>query len=362
MEKKEVIIKYAILTAVYVAFLALFWPFKTALLLAALFAMAAAPILNRGLKICPREKLLVFILVFGLLLTVIVPLTVIVIKGILNLSQLQQETISQLPVYQNIQNTLNTIWNSLNNFALRFDFDLSEDFDIQSILPRALQTIVPWLTVMVTRLPEFLLELFVFIASLYFFLLHRMTISQWVEDRKILSTTSLHKLIELLQKICYTVVFSTIVVAAIQAAIITIAASLAGFGNLMMIFILSYFFAFLPVVGSVPVSISLALYSFLQGQSSDGVIMLIGLGIAGGIDNVIRVYILSAEEGGIHPMISLLTLIGALAMFGMPGLFLGPIIAELAFVIGKIMNSEAALRELSEPSVQESEPEPPHSP
>lgn len=341
MNDRELIFKYTILTVVYIAFLFLFWPFKTSLLLASLFAMAMAPLLNRKLRTIKKEKLLIFLMVTGLILIIIAPLTLIVTKGILNVAQLQQETIAQMPVYKNIEETISKVWHFVSDISARFNIDLREDFDVQSLLPRVLGIIIPWLTALVTNFPEFLLQLFIFVTSLYFFLLKRREFLEWFKDRRLLSPASLNKLVALLQRVCYTVVFSTLIVASVQAAIITIGASIAGFGNLMIIFILTFFMSFLPVLGSVPVSGALAIFSFLQGEVGDGVVMLVALGIAGGIDNVIRAYILSAEEESLHPLVSLLTLIGALAMFGISGLFLGPIIAELAFSIGKIMNGNS---------------------
>jgi len=360
MDNKEIIFKYAILTVIYISFALLFWPFKTALLLAALFAMAMTPLLNRWLNKIDREKLLIFFMVTGLILIIIVPLTMIVTKGILNLSQLQQDAIAQSPLYKNIETTLSKIWGFANDISSRFSFDLNESFDVQALLPKALQLVIPWLTALVTNFPEFLLQLFVFVASLYYFLVKRREFLSWFQDRELLSPDSLSRLISVLQRVCYTVVFSTIIVASVQATIVTAAASISGFDNLMIIFILTFFMSFLPVVGSVPVSGALALFSFLQGETGHGIVMLVALGFAGGIDNVIRAYILSAEEE-IHPLVSLLTLIGALAMFGISGLFLGPIIAELAFAIGKIMSGEP-MTELPPIVSSEDEPKQPSSP
>lgn len=362
MNDRELIFKYTILTAVYVAFLLLFWPFKTSLLLASLFAMAMTPLLNRWLQKTKKEKLLIFAMVTGLILIIIAPVTLIVTKGILNLAQLQQDTIAQLPVYQNIQETLNKMWHFVGDISERFNFNLREDFDIQSILPRVLGFVIPWLTALVTNFPEFLLQLFIFVTSLYFFLLKRREFLEWFKDRRVLSPVSLNTLVVLLQRVCYTVVFSTLIVASVQAAIVTIGASIAGFGNLMIIFILTFFMSFLPVVGSVPVSGALAIFSFLQGEVGDGVVMLVALGIAGGIDNVIRAYILTSEEEAMHPLVSLLTLIGALAMFGISGLFLGPIIAELAFSIGKIMNGTSLHETVENAQGEASETAPQNSP
>lgn len=360
MNDKEIVFKYTILSVVYISFAVLFWPFKTSMLLAALFAMAMTPLLNRWLNKIDREKLLIFFMVTGLILIVIIPLTLIITKGILNISKLEQDAMAQAPLYKNVEATVGKVWGFVNNIAERFHLNLNEDFDVQSLLPRALQFVIPWITALVTKLPEFLLQLFVFVTSLYFFLVKRREFLSWIKDRKLLPADSLTRVIILLQKVCYTVVFSTLIVATVQASIVTIGASMSGFGNLMIIFILTFFMSFFPVVGSVPVSGALAMFSFIQGDTKHGFIMLVALGIAGGIDNVIRAYILSAEEE-IHPLVSLLTLIGALAVFGISGLFLGPIIAELAFSIGSIMSGEPIG---DKPAIvtSEDESEQPHSP
>lgn len=354
MNYKEVISKYVILSVVYVSFTILFWPFKTALLFAALFALAMAPLLAKWLNKIDREKLLIFSMVAGLVLIFIVPITAIVTKGLLNLGQLQQDSVAQLPIYKNIESTLSKAWGFLNDISSRFNFDLNESFDIQTFLPRIVNFVLPLLTSLVTNFPEFLLQLFVFLTCLYFFLSKRREILTWSRERNLIAEDSLQKLITLLQKVCYTVVFSTLIVATVQASIITIAASIAGFDNLMIVFVATFFISFIPVVGTAPVALSLAAFSFLQGDAGDGVIMLIALGIAGSIDNVLRAYILSAEEE-IHPLISLLTLIGALSMFGITGLFLGPILAELAFSIGHIMNGNDRQVEQPEVAVEASE-------
>ncbi|AZZ35609.1 hypothetical protein CIK05_01940 [Bdellovibrio sp. qaytius] len=361
MKSKEQISKYAILSVVYISFAVLFWPFKTALLLSSLFAMAMTPLINRCLTKIDREKLLIFCMVAGLIIMIIAPLTLIITKGILSLGQLQQDTVSQLPLYKNAESTITTVWNFFNDIAARFHLDLNENFDVQSLLPRILQFVVPALTALVTNFPEFLLQLFVFVTTLCFFLVKRREFLGWFKQRELVPDDSLMKLVTLLQKVCYSVLFSTLVVAAVQASIITIAASIAGFGSLMIIFVLTFFMSFLPVVGAAPVALALAAFSFLQGSSGDGIIMIVALGISATVDNIIRAFMLGGEEE-IHPLVSLLTLIGALAVFGMSGLFLGPIIAELAFAIGGIMNGSDQKVELPPVAVEASEPAPRHSP
>ena len=90
------------------------------------------------------------------------------------------------------------------------------------------------------------------------------------------------------------------------------------------------FFSLVPVVGSaliwVPASISL----MLEGHIVHGIILaLICSVIVGMIDNIIRPWLISgrAEMGGLVVFISVL---GGIAVFGMLGIVLGPIVVALA--------------------------------
>jgi predicted PurR-regulated permease PerM len=104
-------------------------------------------------------------------------------------------------------------------------------------------------------------------------------------------------------------------------------------GDFMVVFVVTFFVSFIPVIGAGPVALVLALYKLLLGDYGDA----IGLGvvgiIAGTVDNLVRPYLISSNEGDLHPIVSLLAIIGALVIFGMPGLLLGPVIASVAVKI-----------------------------
>ena len=98
--------------------------------------------------------------------------------------------------------------------------------------------------------------------------------------------------------------------------------------------------SFIPVIGSGPLSIALAIYSFTQGNIFSGVILSIAAFVASIVDNAIKTYIFSSQEDSVHPLISLLSLIGAMIMFGFSGLFLGPIVSHLAFSISSFLTKQ----------------------
>ncbi len=63
---------------------------------------------------------------------------------------------------------------------------------------------------------------------------------------------------------------------------------------------------------------------------------MLGLGIfTASIDNVVRPWILKGRNE-MHPFVALLSIIGGIETFGVPGVFLGPIIAALLITLLQI--------------------------
>lgn len=156
---------------------------------------------------------------------------------------------------------------------------------------------------------------------------------------KYVTNQQIQKLSGLFEGTCYLVLVSSVLVSVVQASIISFACLIAGYNDFLVIFMISFFMSFVPVVGSAPLSISMIAYSFFQGHVGAGIILLIAASIAAVSDNIIRTLILSQKEDSMHPIVSLLSLIGAMSLFGFLGLFLGPIVTELAFKISKIIGS-----------------------
>lgn len=90
--------------------------------------------------------------------------------------------------------------------------------------------------------------------------------------------------------------------------------------------------AWIPTLGTVPVWGSAAIYLYLNGHPvKAGIMVAIGI-IVGLVDNVVRPLVLRGREE-MHPLVSLVAIIGGLALFGVPGAFLGPLLASLAISI-----------------------------
>lgn len=339
---KRKYVHFAILTVVYGLFAVLFWPFNQAIILAVLFAFALNPLLNRLKR---KYKLSDFksisILVFCLVAILILPLSYVFIRGANMLGKVNAEKITELPIIEKFQYLAHTVSEKLNSIAGAVGVDLSQ-IDVQSMTGNAGKSVLAVGTMIIANIPAFIFQFLVFIAMLYYLLMNQKRLKKSIMDQDFLSDRQVQKLIALMEDVCNTVLISTILIACLQAAIIALASFLVGYSDFLIIFMIGFFLAFVPVIGASPLTIILVAYSFLNGNYGAAVVLLIAGTIAGTVDNLIKSYIFSSKKDSVSPLISLLAIIGALSLFGILGLFLGPIVPELAVQIGQILSDKNA--------------------
>jgi len=98
--------------------------------------------------------------------------------------------------------------------------------------------------------------------------------------------------------------------------------------------------AMLPVVGAALAYVPIAIILFANGQTGQGVAMLIfGFAIIGTVDNVLR-FTLLKRLGNVHPLTTVFGVIIGLKLFGFIGLIFGPLLISLFMLLLKIYSSE----------------------
>lgn len=103
--------------------------------------------------------------------------------------------------------------------------------------------------------------------------------------------------------------------------------------------------AMLPVVGAALAYVPLAIIFFANGQTWQGIAMLIfGFAIIGTIDNVLR-FTLLKKLGNVHPLTTVFGVIVGLSLFGFIGLIFGPLLISLFMLLLKIYTSEFVVKQ-----------------
>jgi len=87
------------------------------------------------------------------------------------------------------------------------------------------------------------------------------------------------------------------------------------------------FLAIIPVVGAFIVYVPAGIILVLSGSVAKGIIViLVGSLVISQVDNVIRPYLISGRTS-LHPLLLFFTILGGIALFGLLGLIIGPMIA-----------------------------------
>jgi predicted PurR-regulated permease PerM len=343
MNTKKKYVNLALLTLVYGAFFYILLPFTQIIVFGALFAFALSPILEKMhnfKKVKLSDLQSITILVSALFILLFLPLGLIIGKVASLITKMNADQIADAPLVQKAQDLFTKIINSVNGMAQNFGFDLTSQFDVKSHAAEIGQGALAFATAIITNAPEALLQFAFFIALVYYFLLNQSRLKASFLETNLLSETQVRRLTKLLQKVCNTVLISTVLIAFLQATVVTLGALFVGYDYLLLIFIIAFFLSFTPVLGSAPITIVLIGYALINGEYGHAVVLSIVAFVAGTLDNVIKTYVFSYEKESVSPLIALLTIIGSLTMFGPLGLFLGPVIAELAVKIGKIVDED----------------------
>lgn len=268
------------------------------------------------------------------------PLVVISTRVIAKLSELSQQGWQNTQIYKLVEATLHQAESLAGSWGVPVSLD---QFGSPAQL---VATAGSWLmtssTAVASRAPEFVLALFVFSCALFFFLTESRSIGKAMERLDLLSVKELREIVRIIQQTSFITLISTASIGTVQALLVALAGWITGFSEILLIFIFTLMFSFIPVVGAAPGAVVLALLCFFQSDVSGGIVMLVAAGIVGVTDNILKPIILKGTDEDLNPVISLLAIIGAVMMYGLPGLLLGPILMRLTFKIIPILFEENA--------------------
>ena len=105
--------------------------------------------------------------------------------------------------------------------------------------------------------------------------------------------------------------------------------------------LISFFAAFIPVLGTPLVWGPGAIYLFSQGHSGAGIGLLVyGTVLVMNIDNVLRLYI-AKKMGDTHPLITMIGVVLGIPLFGILGLVIGPLMISYLLLLFKVYAKES---------------------
>ncbi|HVO98380.1 MAG TPA: AI-2E family transporter [Bryobacteraceae bacterium] len=127
--------------------------------------------------------------------------------------------------------------------------------------------------------------------------------------------------------------YGILTVAVVEAVLMTAALAVLGVPNALLWGTVTLFASLVPLAGTSLVWIPAALYLFATaGWMKALAIVLWGLVVMGGIDNLVGPLVMKGKVK-LHPLILLFALLGGTQVFGLLGLFAGPVILSVTFAL-----------------------------
>jgi predicted PurR-regulated permease PerM len=167
------------------------------------------------------------------------------------------------------------------------------------------------------------------LIALFFLIIQGADLVAWLDDTLPLRRGQTLELLAEFKKTSYSVLMSSVITAAVQAAAALIGYFIARVPHPVFFGAVTFFVAFIPAVGAASVCLAAAALLLVTGHPYYALFLAIwGLVIVGLVDNIVKPLLI---KGGMemHGAVVFFALIGGLSAFGTMGLLLGPLVISL---------------------------------
>ncbi|MFH2020275.1 MAG: AI-2E family transporter [archaeon] len=225
---------------------------------------------------------------------------------------------------------------SLLNQAERFSLEQLSKYGIDKQLQKVLPILEEKITGLILSIPIMIAQTIITLIISYFVL------SDWeILLKKVIyiipiRTKTTNRLTKEFANITHTVIYAQLFVAFVQGLVGAIGFYVLGVPFPMFLGVVMAFCALIPTIGTSIIWIPASLYLMLNGYFypnswvfSKGIILLLyGMLIIGTIDNILLAKLVNAKAK-VNQIIVIVGVIGGASMFGVLGIFIGPILLPL---------------------------------
>ena len=322
-----------LLILVTVAFGTILWQFHGAVFWGVILAILFAPLHRKLLRRMPRRTNLAALSTLALcLVVVILPMTAITISliqeatvvyermrsGQLNFGLYLQQIISALPGWA---------VNLLERLNLTSVSELQEKFS--SVAVQASQFVAGQALSIGQNTLEFVVSFGIMLYLLFFLLRDGNSLALRIGQATPLDEAHKRQLVDKFTTVIRATVKGNIVVAASQGALGGLIFWILGIQGPVLWGVLMAFLSLLPAVGAGLIWLPVAIYFLATGAVWQGVVLIAyGVFVIGLVDNVLRP-ILVGKDTKMPDYVVLISTLGGMALFGLTGFVIGPVIAAL---------------------------------
>ena len=323
----------ALLLLVSLAFFWVLWPFYGAVFWAAILAILFSALFLRLLKKLPQRRTL------AALLSLLIILVLVILPIGLISALLVQEAAS---VYERVQSGelsfsryFQQVYGALPAWvtALLDRSGLSSLGQIQERLSASLTRVSQFIATQALNIGQnafdFLVSFFIMLYLLFFFLRDGAALTWRIRDAIPLEMQIKRSLFGKFTTVIRATVKGNIVVAMLQGALGGLIFWFLGIHAPVLWGTLMAFLSLLPAVGAALVWLPVTIYFLATGAIWQGVVLLaFGVLVIGLVDNLLRP-LLVGKDTKMPDYVVLVSTLGGMALFGLNGFVIGPVIAAM---------------------------------
>ena len=322
-----------LIVAVSLAFAWVLWPFFGAVLWGAVIAILFAPLYRRLSSSMRYRRNLAAIATLGIIVVmVILPLTLITVSLLQEAAsvyaRIQSRDVSLGQYFQQVYDALPAwVTNLLGRFGLTNLGVIQER--LSAGLMRGSQFLATQAINIGQNTFDFLVKFFLMVYLLFFLLRDGDELARRIQDAIPLRPDHRRALLDKFTVVIRATVKGNIVVAVLQGALGGLIFWLLGIHAPLLGAALMAILSLLPAVGAGLVWLPVAIYLLATGSVWQGIVLIAyGVLVIGLVDNVVRP-ILVGQDTKMPDYVVLIATLGGLAVFGINGFVIGPVIAAM---------------------------------
>jgi predicted PurR-regulated permease PerM len=332
-----------LVVAVSLAFAWILWPFFGAVLWGVILAIVFGPLNRRVLRLLGQRRTL------GALATLIVILVMVILPVTLLAALLLQEGFSTYERIQSGELNVGRYFQQVFNALPTWVTDLLDRVGLTSLgvvqerlsasLTRSIQFVAAQALNLGQNALNFIVSLFIMLYLLFFLLRDGDDLSRRIKDAIPLHRDQLRNLASRFATVIRATVKGSIVVAVVQGALGALILWLLGIHAPVLWGALMALLSLLPAVGAAVVWLPVAIYFLVTGVMWKGVVLIAyGVLVIGLVDNVLRP-ILVGKDTRMPDYVVLISTLGGIAIFGLNGFVIGPVIAAMFMTVWDIVSA-----------------------
>ena len=320
-----------------IVFLLMIRRFLMAVLLAGIFSGMAFPLYRRFLRAFKGRKVLASTTtIFLALLVIVIPLT-----GFLGVAASQAVDVSQA-VRPWIERQLSQpdAFDALLNRLPFFDRLQPYQDQITAKVGELAGSVGTFLVNSVAAATKgtvtFLLQLFIMLYAMFFFLIDGKSLLDRILYYMPLSPKEEDRMVEKFVSVARATLKGTLVIGILQGGLAGIALFLAGIGGAAFWGTVMVVLSIIPGIGTALVWVPAVIYLIAGGHYGAGIALAVWCGVVvGTVDNVLRPRLVG-KDTKMSDLLILLSTLGGIFLFGAVGFIIGPIVAALFVTVWDI--------------------------